>query len=52
MQSTALRNNITDGQERAGPATNELMKTDEKLMNTGRAGKAVVPNCGLCETRV
>ena len=21
-------------------------------MNTGRAGKAVVPNCGFCETRV
>ena len=23
-----------------------------KLMNTVRAGKAVVPNCGFCETRV
>ena len=32
MQTTAHRNNITDGQE--------------------RAGRAVVPNCGFCETRV
>ena len=47
QRSTACRPVSPGAQEATCSRTKGI-----KLMNTVRAGKAVVPNCGFCETRV